>query len=98
MYIGPGLLNITFGSDMPITLLHLMLMSKIYVVNSHMKNVIAVIAQTFFYNLLIHYMGWAYLKHFLKLVVSVNPIEKYKEQLSIKTGSIRIHNGAHLWH
>ena len=51
-----------------------------------------------FYNLLIHYMGWAYLKHFLKLVVSVNPIEKYKEQLSIKTGSIRIHNGAHLWH
>ena len=37
---GPGLLNITFGSDMPITLLHLMLMSKIYVVNSDMKNVI----------------------------------------------------------
>ena len=38
--IGPGPLNITFGSDMPITLLHLMLMSKIYVVNSDMKNVI----------------------------------------------------------
>ena len=33
-------MNITFGSDMPITLLHLMLMSKIYVVNSDMKNVI----------------------------------------------------------
>ena len=38
--IGPGPLNITFGSDMPITLLHLMLMSKIYVVKSDMKNVI----------------------------------------------------------
>ena len=37
---GPGLLNITFGSEMPITLLHLMLMGKIYVVNSDMKNVI----------------------------------------------------------
>ena len=37
---GPGPLNITFGSDMPITLLHLMLISKIYVVNSDMKNVI----------------------------------------------------------
>ena len=37
---GPGPLNITFGSDMPITLLYLMLMSKIYVVNSDMKNVI----------------------------------------------------------
>ena len=36
----PGPLNITFGSDMPITLIHLMLMSKIYVVNSDMKNVI----------------------------------------------------------
>ena len=36
----PGPLNITFGSDMPITFLHLMLMSKIYVVNSDMKNVI----------------------------------------------------------
>ena len=37
---GPGPLNITFGSDMPITLLYLnlMLMSKIYVVNSDMKN------------------------------------------------------------
>ena len=34
------IINITFGSDMPITLLHLMLMSKIYVVNSDMKNVI----------------------------------------------------------
>ena len=34
MYNGP------FRSDMPITLLHLMLMSKIYVVNSDMKNVI----------------------------------------------------------
>ena len=33
-------MNITFGSDMPITLLHLMLMSKIYVVNSDVKNVI----------------------------------------------------------
>ena len=39
---GPGPLNITFGSDMPITLLHLMLMSKIYVVNSDMKNVIGI--------------------------------------------------------
>ena len=39
-HIGPGPLNITFGSDIPITLLHLMLMSKIYVVNSDMKNVI----------------------------------------------------------
>ena len=38
--IGPEPLNITFGSNMPITLLHLMLMSKIYVVNSDMKNVI----------------------------------------------------------
>ena len=37
---GPDPLNITFGSDMPITLLHLMLISKIYVVNSDMKNVI----------------------------------------------------------
>ena len=37
---GPGPLNISFGSDMPITLLHLMLISKIYVVNSDMKNVI----------------------------------------------------------
>ena len=37
---GPSPLNITFGSDVPITLLHLMLMSKIYVVNSDMKNVI----------------------------------------------------------
>ena len=37
---GPGPLNITLGSDMPITLLHLMLMSKVYVVNSDMKNVI----------------------------------------------------------
>ena len=37
---GPGPLNITFGSDMPITLLHLILISKIYVVNSDMKNVI----------------------------------------------------------
>ena len=37
--IGPGPLNITFGSNAPITLLHLMLMSKIYVVNSDMKNV-----------------------------------------------------------
>ena len=36
----PGSLNITLGSDMPLTLLHLMLMSKIYVVNSDMKNVI----------------------------------------------------------
>ena len=36
----PGPLNITFRSDVPITLLHLMLMSKIYVVNSDMKNVI----------------------------------------------------------
>ena len=36
--IGPGPLNITFGSDMPtITLFHLMLMSKIYVVNSYMN-------------------------------------------------------------
>ena len=34
---GPGPLNITFGSDMPITLLHLMLISKIYVVNSDMS-------------------------------------------------------------
>ena len=34
MYNGP------FRSDMPITLLHLMLMSKIYLVNSDMKNVI----------------------------------------------------------
>ena len=40
MYNGPGPLNITFESDMPITLLYLMLMSKIYVVNSDMKNVI----------------------------------------------------------
>ena len=39
---GPGPLNITFGSDMPITLLYLMLMSKIYVVNSDMKNVIGI--------------------------------------------------------
>ena len=39
---GPGPLNITFGSDMPITLLHLMLMSKIYEVNSDMKNVIGI--------------------------------------------------------
>ena len=29
--IGPGSLYITFGCDMPITLPHLMLMSKIYV-------------------------------------------------------------------
>ena len=36
----PGPLNITFGSDMPITLLHLMLMSKIYIENSDRKNVI----------------------------------------------------------
>ena len=36
----PGPLKITFGSNMPITLLHLVLMSKIYVVNSDMKNVI----------------------------------------------------------
>ena len=36
---GPGPLNITFGSDMLITLFHLILMSKIYVVNSDMKNV-----------------------------------------------------------
>ena len=42
MINGPGPLNITFGSDMPITLLHLMLMSKVYVVNSDMKNVIGV--------------------------------------------------------
>ena len=40
MRICPGPLNITFGCDMPITLLHLMLMSKIYIVNSDMKNVI----------------------------------------------------------
>ena len=39
--IGPGPLNITFGSDMPTTLLYLMLMSKIYLVNSDMKNVMA---------------------------------------------------------
>ena len=33
-------LNITFRSDMPITLPHpMLLMSKIYVVNSDMKNV-----------------------------------------------------------
>ena len=38
--IKPGPLNITFGSDMPITLLHLMLICKIYVVNSDMNNVI----------------------------------------------------------
>ena len=38
----PGPLNITFGSEMPITLLHLMLISKIYVVNSDMKNVIGI--------------------------------------------------------
>ena len=38
---GPSPLNITFGSDVPITLLHLMFMSKIYVVNSYMKNVIS---------------------------------------------------------
>ena len=38
--IDPGPLNITFRSDMPITFLHLMLMSKIYLVNSDMKNVI----------------------------------------------------------
>ena len=37
---GPGPLNIIFVSDMPITLLHRMLMSKIYVVNSDMNNVI----------------------------------------------------------
>ena len=37
---GPGPLNITLGSDMLITLFHLILMSKIYVVNSDMKNVI----------------------------------------------------------
>ena len=37
---GPGPLNISFGSDMPITLLHLMLISKIYVVDCDMKNVI----------------------------------------------------------
>ena len=34
------IINITFGSDMPITLLHLMLMSKTYVVYFNMKNVI----------------------------------------------------------
>ena len=34
-FIGPGPLNITFASDM----LHLMLMCKIYVANSDMKNV-----------------------------------------------------------
>ena len=39
-FLDPGPLNITFGSDMPITFLHLMLMSKIYVVNSDLKNVI----------------------------------------------------------
>ena len=39
---GPGPLNITFGSDIPITVLHLMLMSKICVVNSYMKNVIGI--------------------------------------------------------
>ena len=33
-------LSSIFESDMPITLLHLMLMSKIYVVTSDMKNVI----------------------------------------------------------
>ena len=38
--IGPGPLYITFGCNMPITLLHLMLMSKIYVVNSDMENLI----------------------------------------------------------
>ena len=40
--IGPGPLNITFESNMPITitLLHLMVKSKIYVVNYNMKNVI----------------------------------------------------------
>ena len=38
--IEPGPLNITFGSDMPITLLHLMCMSKIYVFDSDMKKVI----------------------------------------------------------
>ena len=36
-YISTSPLNITIGSDMPITLLHLMRMSKIYVVNSDMK-------------------------------------------------------------
>ena len=36
-YISTSPLNITIGSDMPITLLYLMLMSKIYVVNSDMK-------------------------------------------------------------
>ena len=40
MHIGPCPLNITFRSDIPITLLHLMLMTKIYAVNSDMKNVI----------------------------------------------------------
>ena len=35
---GPGPLNIIFVSDMPITLLHRMLMSKIYVVNSDMNS------------------------------------------------------------
>ena len=39
---GPGPLNVTFGSDIPITVLHLMLMSKICVVNSYMKNVIGI--------------------------------------------------------
>ena len=37
---GPGPFNIIFVSDMPITLLHRMLMSKIYVVTSDMNNVI----------------------------------------------------------
>ena len=37
---GPGPLNIIFVSDMPITLIHRMLMSKIYVVTSDMNNVI----------------------------------------------------------
>ena len=31
------IINITFGSDMPITLLHLMLMGKIYIVISDMN-------------------------------------------------------------
>ena len=43
--VGPGPLNITFGSEMPITLLHLMLMSKIYVVNSDRNPTIANISK-----------------------------------------------------
>lgn len=40
--ISPSPQKITFGSDMSITLIYLMLMSKIYVVNSNMKNVIVI--------------------------------------------------------